>query len=86
MGDNQGALAGWTEDEIANGKRWVQTWRRAGAELERIRRKELRAQDNYQVIQLLLGDFDYSRPPRAPKPGSGLVELQRLFMKARNRE
>jgi hypothetical protein len=86
MQNNPQALAGWTAEEIADGKRWVQTWRRAGAELERIRRKELREQDNYQVIQLLLGDFDYTQPPRAPKPWSGLVELQRLFMKARHRE
>lgn len=68
------------------GKRWVETWRVAGETLERIRRQELRALDNYQAIQLLLGDFDYSKPPRTPKPWSGLIEQQRVFMKAVERE
>lgn len=65
------------------GKRWVETWRLARIDLERIHRKELRELDTYRVIELLCGPADYTRPPRAPKPNSGLVEQQRLFMKAR---
>lgn len=55
---------------------------RAGADLERIRRKELRELDTYRTIELLCGPADYTCPPRAPKPYSGLVEQQRWFMKA----
>ncbi|MEW6367036.1 MAG: hypothetical protein AB1714_20595 [Acidobacteriota bacterium] len=80
------ALADWTPEQVALGKRWVETWKLAGADLERIRRKELRALDTYQAIARLCGPADYTRPPRAPKPSSGLVEQQRWFMKAIRRD
>jgi hypothetical protein len=80
------ALAGWTPEQIALGKRWVETWKLAGADLERIRRREIRQLDTYQAISLLCGPADYERPPRAPKPYSGLVEQQRWFMKAAGRD
>lgn len=83
MTDEPSSLTNWTQEEIALGKRWVETWRLAGEDLERIRRKELRELDTYRAIELLCGPADYTRPPRAPKPTSGLVEQQRLFMKAR---
>ncbi|MEO6393778.1 MAG: hypothetical protein ABIP75_18140 [Pyrinomonadaceae bacterium] len=86
MNSNPSALVNWTPEEIARGKRWVETWRVTGEELERIHRQELRELDSYQAIQLLCGDADYTKPPRAPKPWSGLVEQQRLFMKAAGRE
>lgn len=79
------ALESWTPEEIALGKRWVETWRLASIDLERIRRKELRELDTYKAIELLCGSADYTCPPRAPKPFSGLVELQRWFMKAAGR-
>jgi hypothetical protein len=80
------ALAGWTPEQIAQGKQWVETWRTAGIELERIARQELRELDTFRAIQLLCGDYDYTVPPRAPLPTSGMIEMQRLFMKARERE
>lgn len=83
MNDEPSSLTNWTREEIELGKRWVETWRLAGEDLERIRRKELRELDTYRAIELLCGPADYTRPPRAPKPTSGLVEQQRLFMKAR---
>jgi hypothetical protein len=86
MTDESSALSNWTAEEIALGKRWVQTWIDAGKELERIRRKELRELDTYRTIALLCGQWDYTVPPRAPKPTSGLVELQRWFMKAARRD
>jgi hypothetical protein len=82
MKKEESALADWTPEQIALGRRWVETWRLAGADLERIRRKELRELDTYRAIELLCGPADYSRPPRAPMPSSGLVEQQRLFAKA----
>lgn len=86
MNDDSSALAGWTPEQIALGKRWVETWKLAGADLERIRRNELRALDTYRAIEMLCGPADYTRPPRAPRPTSGLVEQQRWFMKAAARD
>jgi hypothetical protein len=77
------ALAGWTAEQIATGRRWVETWRAAGPELERIRQDELRRLDTRRAIALLCGPADYTIPPRAPKPTSGLVEQQRWFQKIR---
>jgi len=79
-------LAGWTAEQLALGKRWVETWKLAAADLERLRRKEIRELDTYKTIALLCGSADYTQPPYAPKPWSGLVEQQRLFMKAADRE
>jgi hypothetical protein len=58
----------------------------AGPELERIHREELRQLDSYRTIALLCGSADYTRPPRAPKPWSGLVEQQAFFMRAHSRD
>jgi hypothetical protein len=80
------ALAGWSPKQIADGKRWVAAWQRAGPDLERIRRQEIRELDSYQVIALLCGPADYTQPPRAPKPTSGLVEQQSWFKKAAGRD
>jgi hypothetical protein len=77
--DTRTTLADWTPEQVAAGRRWVQTWREAGPALERIRRDELRRLDGRRAIALLCGPADYTRPPRAPKPTSGLVEQQRWF-------
>jgi len=76
------ALADWTPEQIALGKRWVETWQLAAVELEHIRRQEIRELDTFESIRRLCGSADYTRPPYAPKPWSGLVEQQRLFKKA----
>jgi hypothetical protein len=80
------ALENWTSEELALGKKWVETWQLAAADLERIRRKEIRGLDAYKTIQLLSGSADYTCPPYAPKPWSGLVEQQRWFKKAARRD
>lgn len=80
------ALAGWTSDQIALGKHWVETWQRAAVALDLIKRKEIRELATYRTISLLCGSADYTRPPYAPKPWSGLVEQQRWFKKAAGRE
>jgi len=81
VGVTPSALAGWTAEQIAAGQRWVETWRAAGPELERIRQDEVRRLDTRRAIALLCGPADYTVPPRAPKPTSGLVEQQRWFQK-----
>lgn len=80
------ALAGWTPEQLALAKKWVETWKLAATELERIRRRELRELDTYKAISLLCGSADYTKPPYAPKPWSGLIEQQRWFKKAAGRE
>jgi hypothetical protein len=81
-----GGLADWSPEQIALGRRWVKAWQDAGPELERIRREELRRLEGNAAIALLCGPADYSVPPRAPKPTSGLIEQQRWFMKAARRD
>ncbi len=78
-------LAGWSPEQIAAGKRWVQAWKEAGPRLEQVRREDLRRLDPQRAIALLCGEADYTRPPRAPRPTSGLIEQQRWFMRAASR-
>ncbi len=72
-------------DQIALARRWVKTWQQAGPRLERVRKEELRRLDPQRAIALLCGEADYTVPPRAPRPMSGLVEQQRWFMKMASR-
>jgi hypothetical protein len=80
MDERRSGLASWSPEQLAQGRRWVKTWQRAGPELDRLRRDELRTADAYAAIARLLGPASYREPPRAPKPTSGLVEQQRLFL------
>jgi hypothetical protein len=75
------ALDSWTPEQVALARNWVETWKKAEPDLEQIRRKEIRTLDTYQTIALLCGPGDYTVPPRAPKPFSGLIEQQRWFMR-----
>lgn len=79
----ESSLASWTPEQLAAGRRWVEAWKRAAPELERIRREELRQLDAYRAIAQLCGSWNYHQPPRAPKPSSGLIEQQRLFRRLR---
>jgi hypothetical protein len=79
-------LEGWTPEQVALGRRWVETWKETGALLEQLRRVELRRLDPQHAIALLCGPADYHLPPRAPKPTSGLLEQQRWFRKASGRD
>jgi hypothetical protein len=83
MSEEVSGLSDWTPEQVAQGKQWVQAWESAGAEMERLRRKELRSLDVARAISLLCGPADYRVEPRAPKPTSGLIEQQRWFMKFR---
>ena len=80
--DKPSALSDWTPEQIALGKQWVETWKLAAQDLERIKRKEIRELDTYKTISHLCGPRDYTKPPYAPKPWSGLIELQEWFKKA----
>lgn len=86
MNDEPSSLAGWTPEEIEATRRWVNTWRSAGEALDRLKREELRQLDALRAIELLCGSADYTVPPRAPKPWSGLIEMQAIFRKARENQ
>ena len=58
-------------------RRWVETWRQAGVELERIRRAELRSLDTRQAVRQIFAGMNVPLPP-APLT-SGLVEQQAWF-------
>lgn len=83
MKSRRSALETWSPEEVAAGRRWVQTWREAAPRLEAIRRRELRQLDAFTAISRLCGPADCREAPRAPRPTSGLIEQQRLFAKLR---
>ena len=71
------------DDEFWKVKEWVAAWGRAGPELERQRRLELRAFDydkNADVVDSLLSMGARFAVPRST---SGFVEQQRIFRKLR---
>ena len=77
MAQRENPFAGWSPEDIANGRRWAETWKRTTEALERIRNRELQELDAYRAIALLSGP--HVEPPRA---SSGLVEQHRWFMRA----
>lgn len=65
-------------------KRIVEIWKRAGVELEEIRRRELRGLPfRFEDVDALLELGDYYDGP--PRQSSGLVEMHRLLMKGARR-
>ena len=79
MQSRRSALDTWSAEEVARGRKWVNTWRGAAPRLEAIRRRELRELDAFTAISWLCGPADYHEAPHAPTPTSGLIEQQRLF-------
>ncbi len=72
-------------EKMAQMKQWVEAWKRAGIELERIRRSELPLISTTQTLQNLSGAFEFARCHFALKPYSGLIEQQAWFKKYRER-
>jgi len=68
-----------TAAEQANARRWVQAWKEAGPELERIRAEEIRATDTLKSIPAFDGLFEMAVRDFPPAKTSGLVEQQRWF-------
>ena len=57
-------LAGWSPEQIAAGKRWVQAWKEAGPRLEQVRREELRRLDPQRAIALVVRRRRITPDPR----------------------
>ena len=70
-------------EEKARAKQWIEAWRRAGPELERMRREDIRGADTAQSIPAFDGAFEGAVRDFPPKPTSGLVEQQRWFHHAK---
>ena len=62
-------------------RRWVETWKQAGPELEAIRRREVREADNVRALAMLEGLFNHATRSLPPRTTSGLVEMQKYFAK-----
>ncbi len=64
-------------------KRWAQTWKEVGPELELMRLREVRDEDTALSLELLAPAFEQALRTGGPDAGSGLVEMQRYFAKLR---
>lgn len=64
-------------------RQWVETWRRAGPELEEIRRREIEFADTREAVRQIFGSSEsFFRDLEAPTT-SGLVEQQAWFARLR---
>ncbi len=70
-------MNGMSEKEMV--RSWVRTWMEAGPELEKIRLREVRDEDNLLSLQLLAPAFEHALRTHFPDATSGLVEMQRHF-------
>ena len=70
-------------DEREAMRRWVETWKLAGPELEAIRRKEIEKINVLESLAALEGAFNYATRNVPPDDSPGLVEMQRWFAKLR---
>ena len=67
-------------------RRYVEGWKRAGPELERIRREELRALGTHPDTDGLAALADIGVRFGTPRTSSGLVEMQKWFMELARRQ
>ena len=76
-------VAQMSAEEKARALRCIRAWKRAGPELERMRREDIRRADTARSIPAFDGLFEAAVRDFPPKPGSGLVRQQRCFRRAR---
>lgn len=72
-----------SDGEQVQARKWVDAWRRAGPELERMRREDIRRADTACSIPAFDGLFELAVRECPPKPTSGLVEQQNCFRRVR---
>ena len=70
-------------EETALIKRWVETWKFAGPELERLKKEELRALTDEEGLRRAILVMNTCLPEKWIDPrrvaSSGLIEQQRIF-------
>jgi hypothetical protein len=64
-------------------RRWAQTWKEFGPELEKMRLREVRDEGNLLSLRLLARAFNHATSTQPPDQTSGLVEMQHYFAKLR---
>jgi hypothetical protein len=64
-------------------REFVERWRKAGPELEKVRREELRALTDAESRRLFNALLELRNLRPQHRPTSGFVEQQRIFQKAR---
>jgi hypothetical protein len=62
-------------------QRWVDAWKRAGPELEKMREEDVRNASAQRAVKAFSGLLDHALKKSPPEPTSGLVEQQRWFMR-----
>jgi hypothetical protein len=68
-------------DEREAMRRWVETWKLVGPELEAIRRKEVENLDTLETLAILEGAFNHALRTLPPRATSGLAELHEWLTK-----
>jgi hypothetical protein len=68
-----------TEQERELAMKAGMAWDKAGPELERIRRNEIRATNTMESVRILAGGFQSAAFMHPPRKSSGLVEQQKWF-------
>jgi hypothetical protein len=64
-------------------RQWVETWRRAGLELEEIRRREIESADTREAVRQIFGSSEALFLNLEAPTTSGLIEQQAWFAKLR---
>lgn len=64
-------------------KNWGRIWKRNGPLLEEVWKEDLRKLDTAQALKNLEAAFNLAIKENPPSPTSGLVEMQRIFKRAR---
>jgi hypothetical protein len=64
-------------------RQWAQTWKEFGPELERMRLRGVRDEDNLLSLPILARAFNHATSSEPPGESSGLVEMQRHLAKLR---
>jgi hypothetical protein len=72
-----------TDEKRELTRRRIEAWKRVAPALERVEVEELAHQDAASSQRAIDALIDLAAPLRRPRTTSGLVEQQRLFMKAR---
>lgn len=62
---------------------WAQTWKELGPQLEKIRLREVRDEDNIVSLRLLARAFNHATRTQVPGESTGMIEMQRHFARLR---
>ena len=74
------------KDETNKAKAWVDTWQKARLSLEQLKKSELRSPDYYEKNLPMLNEMiEYALQQGTPRRSTGLIELQRYFMKLKTK-